>query len=64
MDSSAWKMWLSFISECNSVKFIDSDWILSPDMHLFTDSSKTGFAGTLDTAWFVGEFPVVSSSGD
>ena len=52
------KMWLNFISECNSVKFIDTDWILSPDMHLFTDSSKKGFGGTLDTAWFAGEFPV------
>ena len=50
-------LWLKFISECNSMKFIDSNWIHSTDLHLYTDSSKKGFAGTLDKAWFVGSFP-------
>ena len=51
-------MWLKFLSECNSMKFIDSSWIHSPDLHLYTDSSKKGFGGTVGTSWFAGEFPV------
>ena len=52
------KMWLKFLVECKSAKFIANDWMLFPDLHLFTDSSKGGFGGTLGSAWIYGKFPV------
>jgi hypothetical protein len=51
-------MWKELLNNWNGISiFIDPNDTLAPDMELYTDASRVGYAGYYQGYWFVAEWP-------
>ena len=50
-------MWLEFLQKFNGKNFFISDkWFLNKTLNLYTDASRIGYGGYLETDWFYGRW--------